>query len=298
MLINSHCETKCVIDLKDLELLNRRDEYKIWVVHPCPRFKISAAVLNFLPNLSTIVTPTTGTTHIDILGLEKIGINVIGLKGSKVVNEIKASSEFTFVHVLNVLRKFSYSIDHVKNGRWRDGDSELRGHEICESTVGIVGLGRIGENVAKWLTCMGSKVYYFDPYIANDNYLRYGDIYNLAAAVDVLVIAVHLNNETMGMIDINVFKNMKSDSWLVNTSRGEIIVEEDLITALNNQMIGGASIDVVSGENEVGFVLNSDLIRLSKKIPNLLITPHVAGLTYESEAKAQMFAFREAMKCL
>lgn len=297
-LIESQCETKCIIDLVDLKHLGRRDEYNIWVVHPCPSFKISAEILDFLPNLETIVTPTTGTTHIDILGLEKIGIKVIGLKGSNVVNEIKASSEFTFIHILNVLRNFSKSINHVSKGRWREGDSELRGHEICESTVGIVGLGRIGGNVAKWLTCMGANVFYYDPYVINDNYSRYDDIYKLASAVDVLVIAVHLSNETRGMIDINVLKNMRNDSWLVNTSRGEIIVEDDLIMSLKNHWIGGASIDVISGENELGFVENNDLISLSKKISNLIITPHVAGLTYESEAKAQMFAFREAIKCL
>ncbi len=297
-LINSRCEISCVIDLVDLEVISKRDEYKVWVVHPCPSFKITAAILDYIPNLETIVTPTTGTTHIDVVGLEKIGIKVIGLKDSEVVKEIKASSEFTFIHILNVLRKFSNSIDHVKNGRWREGDNELRGHEICESTIGIVGLGRIGGNVAKWLTCMGAKVLYFDPYVANDVYSRYDDIYDLAAVVDVLVVAVHLSNETSGMIDIDVFKSMRSNSWLVNTSRGEIVVEEDLLWALKNRVISGASVDVISGENELGFVENNRVINLSKSIPNLIVTPHVAGLTYESEAKAQMFAFREAVKSL
>jgi phosphoglycerate dehydrogenase-like enzyme len=67
---------------------------------------------------------------------------------------------------------------------------------------------------------------------------------------------------------------------------------------LNNRIIGGASIDVVSGENELGFFQNSKLINFAKSFPNLIITPHVAGLTFESEGKAQMFAFKEAMNCL
>jgi D-3-phosphoglycerate dehydrogenase len=297
-LINSHCETRCIINFVDLESLEGRDNYVVWVVHPCPSFIISEKVLDFLPNIKTIVTPTTGTTHIDILGLQKVGINVIGLKGSKVVDHIKASSEFTFIHVLNVLRNFSKSIDHVKNGKWREGDSDLRGHEICESTVGIVGLGRIGGNVARWLTCMGAKVFYHDPYVNSDDFKRYDNIIDLASAVDVLVIAVHLSQETKGMIDMKVLKNMRCNSWLVNTSRGEVIVEEDLINALNNHIIAGASIDVITGENEIGFVESNKLISLAKNISNLIITPHVAGLTFESEAKAQIFAFREAMNCI
>ncbi len=296
--INSQCKIRCIIDFEDLEALERPDHYKVWVVHPCPSFKISEKVLDLLPNLKAIVTPTTGTTHIDILGLEKAGIKVIGLKGSKVVNQIKASSEFTFIHVLNVLRNFSKSINHVKNGKWREGDSDLRGHEICESTVGIVGLGRIGGNVAKWLTSMGAKVFYYDPYVHSDSFKRYDNILELASAVDVLVISVHLSEDTKGMIDMNVLRYMKHNSWLVNTSRGEIIVEDDLIKALKSHIIGGASIDVITGENEIGFVENNKLISLAKVIPNLIITPHVAGLTFESEAKAQLFAFREALNCL
>jgi phosphoglycerate dehydrogenase-like enzyme len=100
------------------------------------------------------------------------------------------------------------------------------------------------------------------------------------------------------MIDMKVLKNMRCNSWLVNTSRGEVIVEEDLINALNNHIIAGASIDVITGENEIGFVESNKLISLAKNISNLIITPHVAGLTFESEAKAQIFAFREAMNCI
>lgn len=297
-LVGSNCEIKSVTSIENLKELDNREDFKIWVVHPCPNFKISDSILVYLPNLEAIVTPTTGTTHIDVLNLENKGIKVIGLKGSTVVNEIKASSEFTLIHVLNVLRNFSKSIDHVKNGRWREGDSELRGHEICESTVGIVGLGRIGGNVAKWLTCMGAEVAYYDPYVTLEDYRRYDNLIEMASSVSVLVIAVHLSKETMGLINMNVFKAMRRNSWIVNTSRGEIIVEEDLLTALSSRIIEGASIDVISNENELGFFEKSKLINFARYFPNLIITPHVAGLTFESEAKAQMFAFKEAMNFL
>lgn len=296
--VGSSCEVINIIDLEHLNALNGSKNYKIWIVHPCPNFVIGESIIDYLPNLELIITPTTGTTHIDIVSLESKGIKVLGLKGTSVVNEIKASSEFTFIHILNTLRKFSNSIDHVKSGRWRDGDSELRGNEVCESVIGIVGLGRIGGNVAKWLKCMGAKVIYYDPYVENSEYKRYDNLLEMVSFVNVLVVSVHLSKDTQGMIDLNVFKNMRSDSYIVNTSRGEVIVEEDLVYALKNHLIRGASVDVLSDENDIEFLEKNSLIKFSKIFPNLIITPHVAGLTYESESKAQMFAYNEAIKHL
>jgi len=296
--VGSSCEVINIIDLEHLNALKGSKNYKIWIVHPCPSFVIGERIIDYLPNLELIITPTTGTTHIDIVSLERKGIKVIGLKGTSVVNEIKASSEFTFIHILNALRKFSNSIDHVKSGRWRDGDSELRGNEVCESVIGIVGLGRIGGNVAKWLKCMGAKVIYYDPYVENSEYERYDNLLEMVSFANVLVVSVHLSKETQGMIDLNVFKNMRSDSYIVNTSRGEVIVEEDLIYALKNHLIRGASVDVLCDENDIEFLEKNSLIKFSKLFPSLIITPHVAGLTYESESKAQMFAYNEAIKHL
>lgn len=291
-----NCDLISILDFVQLSSLNRGEKYKIWVVHPCPNFVIDNSILEFLPNLEFVITPTTGTTHIDVFGLEEKGIKVIGLKGSSVVNQIKASSEFTFIHILNVLRKFTKSVDHVKRGNWRVGDSALRGHEVCESVVGIVGLGRIGGNIAKWLNCMGAKVIYYDPFVEDENFIRVHTLTDMLSSLDVLVVCVHLNNETKGMINIDILKDMKPNSWLVNTSRGEVIVEEDLIFALTNGIIKGASIDVVCGENDHDLLINNRLFNFANNFPNLIITPHVAGLTFESESKAQMFAFKEAIK--
>lgn len=293
-----NCDIISILDFNQLSSLKGCERYKIWVVHPCPNFVINKKVLEFLPNLEFVITPTTGTTHIDVIGLEELGIKVIGLKGSSVVNQIKASSEFTFIHILNVLRKFTKSLDHVNSGNWRDGDSSLRGHEVCESVVGIVGLGRIGSNIAKWLNCMGAKVMYFDPYVEDNNFVKVDKLTDLLPSLDVLVVCVHLNSETKGMINIDVLKDMKPNSWLVNTSRGEVIVEDDLIFALKNGIIEGASIDVVSGENDHDLLVKNKLVNFAKNFSNLLITPHVAGLTFESESKAQMFALKEALKVL
>lgn len=285
-----------IIDYSDFHDLNNREDIIAWVVHPCPNFTIDSQVLEYIPNLSLICTPSTGTTHLNKESLTDANIEVIGLKGSTTVEEIKASSEFTFIHVLNAIRKFTDAVDHTKNGNWRNGDSLLRGREVCESSIGIVGLGRIGGNVAKWSRCMGMAVSYVDPNVSNENYKRFHSLKEMASEVDVLVVAVHLDSSTEGMIDSSILKEMKEDSWLVNTSRGEILVENDLLEILRKGLIRGASLDVLCFENREDFPSCNQLYKYSLTNDNLIITPHVAGLSYDSERKAQMFAFENALR--
>lgn len=287
--------TQEIIDYSDFKDLNNREDFVAWVVHPCPNFTIDSQVLEYMPNLRLICTPSTGITHLNKESLAKVDIKIIGLKGSATVEEIKASSEFTFIHVLNAIRKFTRAVDHAKSGNWRNGDSILRGREVCESSIGIVGLGRIGGNVAKWSHCMGMKVSYVDPYVRSKNYTRFYSVKEMASVVDVLVVAVHLDSSTEGMIDKSILKEMKKDSWLVNTSRGEILVEEDLLDVLNKGLIRGASLDVLCFENREDFPSCNRLYQYSQSNENLIVTPHVAGLSYDSERKAQMFAFENAL---
>jgi len=295
-LITTNSQINEVLYLNDLNSLDNPELIQAWVVNPCPNFKIDSSVKFYLPNLKLICTPTTGTTHIDVADLKKNNIEVIGLKGSNVVEQIKASSEFTFIHILNAIRNFSLSLDHVKNGNWRNNDFLLRGREVCESTIGIVGLGRIGGNVARWLNCMGAKIIFYDPFVENDSYQKCTFLDDLLISSDIVVLSVHLSNDTSKMINYDKFKLMKNNSWLVNTSRGEIINEEDLLLALKNNLIRGASLDVLTNENRTDFLIDNDLIEYSKFNSNLIISPHVAGLSVDSESKAQMFAFSEALK--
>lgn len=285
-----------IIDYSDFHNLSNSEDITAWVVHPCPNFTIDSRVLEFIPNLRFICTPSTGTTHLNKESLAQANIEIVGLKGSSTVEEIKASSEFTFIHVLNAIRKFTSAVDHTKNGNWRNGDSLLRGREVCETSIGIVGLGRIGGNVAKWSRCMGMEVSYIDPNVLNNDYKRFHSLKEMASKVDVLVVAVHLDGLTKGMIDISILKEMKEDSWLVNTSRGEVLVEKDLLEVLSKGLIRGASLDVLCFENREDFPSCNQLYQYSLTNENLIITPHVAGLSYDSERKAQMFAFENALR--
>ena len=125
-------------------------ETDIWICSPCPKYKIDKSILNFAKNLKIIATPSTGSNHIDKVYCKKNNIKVIALKGTKFIKSISASSEYTFAMILSSIRKIPQSINAVKSNYWRDYENLLRGNELSNLTLGIIGYGRIGSNLARY----------------------------------------------------------------------------------------------------------------------------------------------------
>ncbi len=275
-----------------LEAVPKRGEIEAWIVNPSPTYYIDARVLSLLPSLSFIATPSTGTSHIDLKECELRDIKVFCLRDTDVVQNITASSEYTFALMLSLIRNIPQACEVVNEGGWRDREDELRGREFSELTLGIIGLGRIGGNVARYSQSMGMTVKGLDPYLDEppNGVTLCGDIGELCIGIDVLISAVHLNNTTEGMINKKVFDQLKNGSFYINTSRGGVVVEDDLIDAIEEGKLKRAAVDVVVGENSEN-ISDNKLIKFAKSSPNLLVTPHIAGLTYDSERKAQRAAF-------
>jgi phosphoglycerate dehydrogenase-like enzyme len=123
------------------------------------------------------------------------------------------------------------------------------------------------------------------------------DIYEVANVADVVCICVHLDDSTRKMIDKRFFETMKQGSVFINTSRGDVINEEDLLNALRNNHISAAGIDVLSNEDKLPDY-NHPLIEFAKNDSRLTITPHIAGLTIDSEVKAQTYAYNKVLENL
>jgi phosphoglycerate dehydrogenase-like enzyme len=102
---------------------------------------------------------------------------------------------------------------------------------------------------------------------------------------DILLIAVHLSEQTLGMVDKSWFNIMKQGVYFINISRGDILVEKDFIEALENKTIEAAGLDVISNENS-NDILHSEVLNYARSHDNLIVTPHIAGLTFDSERKA------------
>ena len=277
----------------------QENEFEGWLVSPCPTYFIDEEIMSYCPTIKIISTPSTGTNHIDVKSATKKGIEIFSLRGTKVISSITASSEFTFNLILSTIRKTPYAFNGVLNGNWRNAEKLYRGRELSSLSIGIIGFGRIGSNVSKYCNAFNMDIFAFDPHANIDRkYVKEaGSLNELVSAVDIVTVCVHLNEQTKGMVNENLFNKMKDGVYLINTSRGAVINEEDLINNLKNGKILAAGLDVLSDELVEGEI-KSPLIDYAKTHDNLIITPHMAGLTFDSEEKAQAASFDAIKKNL
>lgn len=229
------------------------------------------------PGLRAIATPSTGRDHIDLEACEEAGIEVYGLTDDReALREIRASSEFTFMAILMGLRR----IDRVIGST----DRREPGHELYEKRVGIVGMGRNGSNVMRWCIAFGASVIYSDPYSG----LFSESLENIFCTCDIVCITCSLTEETTHMIDKPLLKSMKQGAVLVNTSRGAVINEKDLLDVLRIRTDITAVLDVLEHELDREKYIQSPLWFMR----NVIVTPHIAGHTHESIEKARRIAER------
>jgi len=272
------------------EIWNKKELFfspriKVWIVNPGQKFVIDDKILNFFPNLQIIATPSTGSNHINLKDCRKKKIKFFSLLNNrKRLSEIRASSEFTFLLILNSLRKIQNLKSEILNFRWRDNEDYMRGAELYNKKVGIIGLGRIGGNIASWCKAFGSEIFYYDPYKTIKRFKKVS-LKNIFVKSDIVVISTVLNKTTKGMINFKYFELMKENSHLINTSRGEVLAQDDLVRFLSKSKRNiSFSCDVLANEVK-GKPLNKKLIELYRN-NKLFITPHIAGATYESQKKA------------
>lgn len=259
-----------------------------WVVNPGQQFTVDREVLKDFPALSVIVTPSTGCNHLDLEACRERGVAVYSLLDDREgLNEISASAEFTFLLLLNTLRRLDLAAREVSEGRWRSREELLRGHELQGKRVGIVGLGRIGQRIARYCEAFGAKVAYHDPFVDSAAYLPVS-LEELFDQSDVVCICCALTPQTEGMITLPLLIRLKPGACLVNSSRGEVIVEKDLAELLELRADLRVGLDVLAGE-ALGNQESSPLLRFHRS-GRIVITPHVAGATVESQTQAARVA--------
>ncbi|MBP9701569.1 MAG: hydroxyacid dehydrogenase [Candidatus Pacebacteria bacterium] len=276
------------------ELVNKIKDYDIAFIglgltfHP--------QVIDAAPKLKTIVTATTGLDHIDVKYAEQKGIKVLSLKGEDAfLNTITGTAELALALMISIARNIPQSIEAVLKGEW-DRES-FKGHSLHGKTLGVVGLGRLGKWMARYGQAMGKKVIFTDPNVESDTYKKVS-FAELLAQSDVISIHVHLTPETEYMFNAATFSKMKPNAYLVNTSRGKLVNETDLIDALEKKIIAGYATDVLDGETSfAGTKIGSHpLAEYAKKNRNLLIVPHIGGMTHESRRDTDVFMAEKLKK--
>jgi D-3-phosphoglycerate dehydrogenase len=254
------------------------------------RHRIDQEILDRAANLRFICSPTTGLNHIDLEGAGRRDIRVISLRGElDFLKEIRATAEHTIALMLALLRNLCPAANHVLAGGW-DRDT-FRGHELHEKTIGVVGYGRLGRLVAKYLEAFGARVLVTDPNVATDEVAENADwtsLGSLLAESDVVTLHVNLCDETKGFFGREQFDQMRCGAYLVNTSRGELVDESALLDSLASGRLAGAALDVLCDEDSSGMG-DHPLVSWALGGGNLLITPHIGGCTTESMAKTELF---------
>ena len=229
----------------------------------------------------TILTASTGLNHIDIDYCNEKGIKVMSHKEDmELLNELPSTSELAFGLMSSMLRNIPSGFDDVKKGNW-DYDSHM-GHQLKGKTIGIIGYGRLGKMMADYCYAFGMNTLPYDPYKFD------ADFELLLKISDVISLHVHANDETRHMIDKKVLGKMKNNSYIVNTSRGEIVNEHDIVDCLRSKKLKGYATDVI--EDEYGNRENSPILNGVKEGLNILVTPHVGGMTWEGQQKAYMWS--------
>lgn len=234
-----------------------------------------------------IVCPVTGLDHIDMTTCDELGIKVISLKGEyEFLKEVRATAEHTIGLTLALLRNISAAERHVRmDGEWKR--DLFKGSEIYNKKVGIVGLGRLGEITAGVFSSFGARVLAYDVLNKKAPGVEVWDsLEEMLPECDIVSLHINYTEQNIGFFDANLFNRMKRGSYFINTSRGSLINESDLIESLKSGHLAGAALDVVANEPNIK---QSPLWHYAQESDSLLITPHIGGNTWESFEKTESF---------
>ena len=223
-------------------------------------------------------------------GVENIDVDFAKIKGVKVLSAPEgnrdAVGEHTIGMILCLMNKIVFSDKNIQNGIWNREVS--RGYEIKNKVFGIIGYGNMGKSLAKKLKGFNAKVIFYDikKNIEDENAIQV-DLSRIKNEAQILSLHIPQTELTLGMINSKFISEMKNPFWLINTSRGSIVITEDLVKGLKSKKILGAGLDVLEYESssfnavfEKKQIPNS--IRYLIKSENVVLSPHVAGWTFES----------------
>ena len=245
-------------------------------------FLASAPVLRYL------VTATTGLDHIDLDACAARGVEVLSLRGeTEFLRTIPSTAEHTWALLLALVRRIPWAHESVLAGEW-DRD-RFRGHQLAGQTLGLLGVGRVGTIVARYGNAFGMQVLAHDPdpEVWPDGVQPVGSVGDLIAASDVVSVHVPLDASTHGLIGRRELERARPTAVLLNTSRGEIVVEHELIDALESHHLAGAALDVLAGEFEPA--RKSALVQFAQTHDNLVLSPHIGGATVEAMRSTEIF---------
>ncbi len=263
------------------------------------RHRLDRPFLEANRHLRAVVTATTGLDHIDLEAAAEFGIEVLSLRGeTEFLKSVTATAEHTWALLLALLRRIPEAAAGAVAGDW-DRD-RYRGREVAGLRLGILGLGRLGEKVARYGLAFEMNVLAFDPY--RDGWEpgveRVDSLEELFEQSEVLSIHLPLNEETAGMITARELAWLPKGAFVLNTARGRILDGRALVDAIRHRALAGAAVDVVAGETARDGVVADPIVRFAAEDHRLIVTPHIGGATLESMEKTEIFMAEKLLRFL
>ncbi|MFT5369470.1 MAG: phosphoglycerate dehydrogenase-like enzyme [Candidatus Latescibacterota bacterium] len=243
------------------------------------------AALKAAKNLKLIQLVSAGYDQLNVTLCQELGIPIANNGGANAIDV----AEHTIALILGFYRHMVEQDYNVRNNRYKDINTGLCTYTIHDKTVGIIGLGNIGQRVAKLLTAFGAKIIYTDarqatPEIERECNATYMDLNELLQQSDIVSLHVPLLDSTRGLISAEQLAQMKSNALLVNTCRGGVIDQAALTKTLQNKSILGAALDVLTSEPPDP---NDPILQCK----NTLLLPHSAGVTFDTWGRRGEFVF-------
>lgn len=253
------------------------------------KFMIDKTTMDSLPNLKFILSATTGIDHIDEGHFNRKGGEIICLKGeTEFLESIPSTAEHTWGLLLALIKKIPSSFNHVKEGKWNR--NLFKGNNLKDKKIGILGMGRVGKQVARYAECFDMKVGFYDIVDKADNhYEKFESASALFKWADIISIHIPLNENNINYVNKDLLDYSKKGVVLINTSRGGVWDENEIAENLIKNKVYGIAVDVLSDELNVEKTTNNQLIEMAKKGYNIIITPHIAGATFESMEMTEIF---------
>jgi len=238
--------------------------------------KVTAELIGRADNLKVIGRAGVGIDNVDVEAATRRGIVVANAPESTVIS----AAEHTIGLLVALTRNIPQAHAALKQGRWER--KAYGGVELADKTLGVLGFGRIGQQVARRAAGLGMRVVAYDPFVSPDRFRELGverveserEVY---AAADFLTLHLPLTDQTRGSINAKAFGRMRNGVRIVNAARGALVDEDDLLEALKSGKVGGAALDVFSTEPYTGPLLGLD---------NVVATPHLAASTEEAQDRA------------
>ena len=238
---------------------------------------VNAALLDAGRNLVVVGRAGVGLDNVDVDHATQRGILITSTPDQNAISV----AELAIGLMISLARMLPEANRDTRDGNWNR--HKFNGAELYGSTLGIVGAGKIGYLTARRAQAFGMRIVAHDPFISRDNVLlselnaELLGLDELLAQADFVSCHLPSNKQTAGIFDLDRFHKMKPTAFLINTSRGEVIREPDLVEALKTGVIAGAALDVRASEPPIAGELET--------LSNLILTPHVAALTRQAQAR-------------